>query len=247
MPKLPERSPGGSTIHRYTPRNRPLELARGEAPHAAELEAHVERHFGKITSVFHELISDLVHVDVHVIPPTGYRPQWTLFTTGMSGRAMKVPPSANGYELAELMIHLPPDWPVDTTPDAQVQETAESFWPIQVLKFLARFPHEYDTWLGFGHTVPNGDPAEPYAPGTALAGALLLPPLNVPEDARAVKLQDGRKVHLYTVHFLTPEEMSFKLNRGTDALLALFDEHKVSEVLDPKRASTVKRRLFGVF
>ena len=31
----------------------------------------------------------------------------------------------------------------------------ERFWPIQMLKFLARFPHEYKTWLGWGHTIPN--------------------------------------------------------------------------------------------
>ena len=53
------------------------------------------------------------------------------------------------------------------------------------LKQLARMPHEYDTWLWTGHTVPNFDPPEPYDESTSLCGALVMPPMLVPDAATA--------------------------------------------------------------
>jgi hypothetical protein len=66
----------------------------------------------------------------------------------------------------------------------------------------------------------------------------------VPEDARTVALADGRTVNLYVLHALYLEEMSLKLNKGTDALLDAFDGARVGEVLDAARPSSVKRKLF---
>lgn len=55
-----------------------------------EIEAHIERHVGKISMVFHEVLSDIVHIDIHQIPPTDDRPYWTLVTSGMSDLPMSV-------------------------------------------------------------------------------------------------------------------------------------------------------------
>mgnify|MGYP000664765674 CR=1 FL=1 len=50
-----------------------------------------EQHFADVfgfdpddTRVFHELMSDIVHIDVHIVPPDENRPFYLLFTTGMS-------------------------------------------------------------------------------------------------------------------------------------------------------------------
>ena len=76
----------------------------------------------------------------------------------------RVPEDAGAETRAELMIALPAEWKLA---DSQLEDE-RWYWPIRNLKALARLPHEYETWLGFGHTVPNGDPPEPYA---ARAGA----------------------------------------------------------------------------
>jgi hypothetical protein len=212
------------------------------------IASHFARHVGEPAHVFHELVSDIVHIDVHIVRPSPERNWWTLFTTGMSDLPMTVPADAGAYRFAELMIALPPEWQVDalgvTPPPADLERW---YWPIRWLKQLARLPHEYDTWLAFGHTIPNGDPPRPFAPQTQLCGWLLLPPITVPPEARSVALADGRAVNLYTLHALHPEEMQFKLDKGTDALLEAFDGAQVSEVLDVSRESSVKRKRLGLF
>gem|GEM_PF-6439728 len=41
--------------------------------------------------------------------------------------------------------------------------------------------------LGAGHTVPNGDPAEPYAANTQLCCALLAPPSIAPDGFETLR------------------------------------------------------------
>ncbi len=242
-----ERSPGGSDILRYEIRDRPwTPPAATEA--TQEIERHFSRFFGEAKTVFHELVSELVHIDVHVIEPRPERNWWTLFTTGMSDRPMTVPRGAEAFRFAELVLALPPEWRVDalrvTPPPADLERW---HWPIRWLKQLARFPHEHDTWLGSGHTMPNGDPPRPLAPDTSLCCWLLLPPITVPKEGWTVPLADGRTVCLYSLHALHLEEMSLKLKAGTDALLDEFERHHVAEVLDTARRSSVRKKLFGLF
>jgi hypothetical protein len=244
-----ERTPSGSPVYRHAaPPERTFTPAAEPAETREELEAHIARHFGEPDNVLHEILSELIHLDVHLIRPTPERDHWTLFTTGMSDRPMSTPQGASKYQYAELMLKLPSSWPVDllqVTPPPPDLEAM--YWPIRWLKQLARFPHEADTWLGFGHTLPNGDPPEPFVPETKLCAFLLLPPLGVPEDVQVAQLSDGRRVYLYVLHALHLEELNLKLNRGTDALLDAFDRAAVSEVLDLRRPSSVRRKLFGLF
>jgi hypothetical protein len=72
------------------------------------------------------------------------------------------------------MICLPPDWPLEIVSQKDVRH----YWPIYLLKMLARFPHQFNTWLWCGHTMPNGDPVEPYADNTQLCCALLMSPVR---------------------------------------------------------------------
>ena len=60
--------------------------------------------------VFHELISDQVHIDLHWVKPTAERPFHTLVTSGMSNLPMTTPPGAEEVRYAELSICLPADW-----------------------------------------------------------------------------------------------------------------------------------------
>jgi hypothetical protein len=159
----------------------------------------------------------------------------------MSARPMTVP-AGSGAPYAELVMGLPADWPLDE----ESWRDERHYWPVRTLKQLARLPHAYGTFLAPGHTIPNGDPPAPYAPGTELCCALIARPLTLPEGAEVLELADGR-VHFYAVVPLHHDEMELKLASGMDELVDRLDAAQVSEVLNAARPSSVRRKRFGLF
>lgn len=202
------------------------------------IEAHIERHIGKIDSVYHEIMSETVHIDVQVVPPTAEKNYYTLLTTGMSDLPMNVPDeleNADEFRYAELMISLPPDWPLQK--EALTDE--DHNWPVNALKFLARFPHEYDTFLTIGHSIPNGDPAAPIADNVNFIGFVIGPPLLVDDNFQQLKTPDGKIINFYALYPVYQEEMNVKLKKGIDKLAALFNKHQVTELVNVNRPCVV--------
>lgn len=232
-----EVSPGGSEIKRYDVRKPDPAPAGGDPDLIDGLTAHVQGHLDPDCEVFHELISDVVHIDLLHASPTDALPFHTLLTCGLSERPMAAPPELPEARYAELMLRLPPDWSLEH----EAFEDESSYWPLRLLKFLARFPHEYDTWIGYGHTIPHGDPPEPYAPDTDLCGTIVLPPLLGPTGFETADVA-GREVNLLGVVPIHAGEMDLKLEKETDALVDLLDKARLSELLDPGRKSVVRRR-----
>jgi Suppressor of fused protein (SUFU) len=236
-----EISAGGSRIYRHEPSDAEPELAHGDEELIEAVSDHVERHVGPIAQVFHELISPTVHLDVLRVDPTDERPWYTLVTCGMSAKPMQAPEPELAH--AELTLALPPDWPMEQ----EDWRDERHYWPVRLLKFLGRVPHEYDTWLGNGHTIPNDDPPEPYARGTRLCGAIVATPLLAPEAFRVLERPAG-PTRFYGVVPLHAAEMEFKLDQGADALYDRLADAGVSELVDPSRASTVEApRRRGLF
>ncbi|APZ94234.1 suppressor of fused domain protein [Fuerstiella marisgermanici] len=238
----PEEATDGTAIYRHEARERDFEPAIGNEKNIEAISNHIEAHVGPVEMVFHELISDMVHVDVHWVAPTKERNWHTLITSGMSDRAMIVPDELVHYEYAELMISLPPDWPLSQ----EAFEDENNYWPVRLLKGLARLPHEFDTWLGIGHTIPNGDPAEPYAENAAFSCALLMPPIETSEEFHELELDDGSVIHFYAIVPMYEAETNYKLNKGLEALIGRFEKHGVGEVVDTSRRDTCRKR-FGLF
>lgn len=56
-----------------------------------EISAHIEKHLGPVETVFHEVVSDTVHIDVHIVKPTVKFPFVRLVTSGMSDLPMTTP------------------------------------------------------------------------------------------------------------------------------------------------------------
>lgn len=233
-------SPGGSPILVHS-REKDFTPAQGES-HIEAISAHIERHLGPIAGVFHEIISDLVHIDVHVVPASEPFPFLRLVTSGMSDLPMTLPEGAPGSAYMELMVTLPADWPISD----DAFEDERNYWPVRLLKTLARLPHEYDTWLGFGHTIPNGHPAEPYAPGVGFDGAIVLPPVTAPEGFGTLQLDDARTIEFMSIVPLYPEEMDLKLKKDAEALLDRFDAKNIQDVIVPGRVNVARKR-FGFF
>jgi len=235
MSKPPEYSGSGAPILRHEDIERDWRPAtHAEDEWLERIEAHADRYLGEAQSVFHELLSDTVHIDVHVVRPTPERNYYTLYTTGMSALPMQTPEDATDYTYAELMICLPPDWPLL----GEQLEESDYYWPIGWLKTLARLPHDYNTWLGWGHTIPHGDPAMPIAEHTDMCAFMILPPLQVDEEFLTLDMEDGRQVHFYAVLPIYLEELEHKLEHGMDALLDKFEEYEVDEIFDPNRVNT---------
>src|SRR5262249_6607901 len=112
MADEPERSESGAPILRHQPRERQLEPAIGDGANIEKISAHIERPVGPVASVFHEILSDLVHVDIHLVAPANNRNFYTLVTSGMSDRPMTPPEECGEVRFAEIVCCLPPDWPL---------------------------------------------------------------------------------------------------------------------------------------
>jgi Suppressor of fused protein (SUFU) len=197
---------------------------------------HIERHLGPVESVFHELISDAVHLDVHWVKPTAARSFHLLVTSGMSDRPMKVPAELEAPRHIELVATLPERWAIGD----EAFRNENWYWPVRQLKTLARFPHKYDTWLGEGHTVANDDPPQPFAPSTRLCGAILLRPQQVPQAFHELRLGDGRTIRFLAVVPVHDKEMALKTRSGTEALLERFHQAGVTDVIEPTRPSVAR-------
>ncbi|MFZ5893346.1 MAG: suppressor of fused domain protein [Myxococcota bacterium] len=239
-----ERSIGGSRILRHAAADPPQGYAEMDSEAHNAIHEHLCTFVGEPANVFHELVSETVHIDVHIIPPSQDDNSYTLVTTGMSDLPMTAPAGAEDFRYAELLISLPSTWTPGLLWKADFSDES-IYWPIRLLKTLARFPHTYNTWLGYGHTIPNGDPPRPYADGTELCCALVMPAPTLPREFARLAVRPGKTISFYAVVPLYESEMRFKLNEGTDPLLErLFDE-SVTEFLDPKRPSVVRRSRFS--
>lgn len=233
-------TPGGSHVERH----------REEAPHreashdkifGREIERHLNGFLGVSDFVFHEIVSDRVHIDILQYAPNEGRRFWTLVTSGMSDLPMQVAadiPYGKELQYAELAISLPEDWvPRDAT--GQLDEKAlradAKGWPLRWLTYLARFPHKYGTWLAIGHSIPNGDPPTPVGDRTDMTGFVFAPPITWPQNSWRMETRKGVPLTFMAIYPLYPEEMAFKLERGSDALFDLLFGNAVTEIVDPWR------------
>jgi hypothetical protein len=242
-----ERTPGGSRVFRHQAQPRKWQ-APATTDGGAAVSAYLSPYLGEARTVLHEVLSDRIHLDVHIVPPTPERPSYVLYTSGMSDLPMETPVEARGMEYAELLISLPAEWPMPpnhVVVGGNHEPEPPGYWPIGYLKFLARIPHDYRTWLGPGHTIPNGDPPRNLAPDTGLCCWWLLAARQLPVESQIGTLPDGRRVHFLSVHALYESEMSFKLNEGSAALEDCYVRAGVSEVLDLKRPPFAPNRPLG--
>ena len=65
-----ERSASGAPVLRHQAQERGFQPARpGDERIRGAVEAHLEAHLGPTTSVWHEIVSELVHLDVYMWAP----------------------------------------------------------------------------------------------------------------------------------------------------------------------------------
>lgn len=231
MSQNQECSESGAPIYHHEIRQRELTPPQDQRKDHEQIRKHIHRTVGKVDTLFREMISDLVHVDIQFVAPDSHRPYWKLITAGMSERPMQTPEGLEEFKHAELAICLPADWPVSD----EAFKVEANYWPVRWLKILARLPHTCDTWLFVGHTIPNDDPPHPFAENTKYCGFLILKPLLLDEEFQTLQLKDGKAIHFLTLIPLYKEELDFKLNHGLDPLLERLAKVNISELMDLNR------------
>ena len=198
------------------------------------IEGHIQQYFGNFETVFHELSSPDIHVDICVVPPSEEHDYYTLVTMGMGAHRMNVPEELAEYKLerAELAIALPKDWKLKQ----EDMKDERWYWPIRLLKSLARLPIASDTWLGWGHTMDN---QEPFAPDTELCAAILTGPQGTEDGSEFCTLPGGEEINFYQVIPLYRDELEYKLAHDADALLDKMEG--ISFVVEPDRQDAITR------
>ena len=194
-------------------------------PYAQQINEHFTKNFPGRTDLVWQ---DRDGMQIHLLSPTQEEPYYVAYTVGMSANLMEMDNMAHnkqyGYlRTGELMMYLPADWPMagllakqDAEPDP------EACWPLRMLYRLACMPYKNKTWLGSGHSIPNGDPPRPLAPNTEFCGAVLFLPAekNGPKEVHPVPISVAKKVLLYVVCPVYQDEMDMKLQSGATFLEA---------------------------
>ena len=227
--KPEEKSPDGTVIRRYDAKEWRQAQAgfTGKAAEFAKAREEVYgRLFGDPASVSHEAIPLIPHIDVFVYD-RGHsgRKYCTLVTGGMSDLKMTLPAGAEEEPgRVELIMYC--------------AEPKQEY--VDTMRWLAHFPHSQNTWIGSGHTIPNGNPPAPFWGSSVLDTFLFLPTIVKRDAALPDELKlDGDPVHFLWLVPLTTPECNLKLTEGLSAILGLFDRNRMSHVFDPNRAGYV--------
>ena len=195
---------------------------------------HVQQHIGPIAAILRDEPADGMQIDLIIVAPQASRNCWTVITCGMSEQEMTVPDAMKGQMAprAELMMALPPDWPVGD----EEWNDQNNVWPAMLLKMLARMPHRSNGFVGPGSTAPNGQPPRPFAGNTRMSGAMLMPVSLAPESFGKVQI-DGAPLHFLAVLPIYLEELTLVMKQGPRALVSRFLAATQTEMLNVARRS----------
>lgn len=190
----------------------------------ASLFGPVERVYSAALSVFEPKI------DIHVYPPLPQsRSCYTLITSGMSDKPMYLPKDIakqhRRFARAEIIAYA-------HTPDPVF---------IELLRRVANYPFEQNTWIAPWHTIPNGTPPEPLFPGSELDTVGIAECVVEPDRTISTELKVSRApVTLLWLLPITSPEREYALANGFDKLLDVFVEKDLQIELDPKRQSLIR-------
>jgi tetratricopeptide (TPR) repeat protein len=198
------------------------------------LDNHIDQFFDfDDVVVWKDKRNDELRVDIYHIKPSESRDFHILITSGMSRLPMNVPSNANDFKYGELLAILPAEW--DLTQEGL--KNSNNYWPVLWLKNLARIPQQYNSWLCYGHSIPNGDPSKPIA-DTEFQGVVIMDSTTLPEDFLEVKV-GADTLYLYTVIPVYAEEMQYKIEHGIKALSQKMAEASIPDWIIPFRPSAL--------
>ena len=192
----------------------------------------IDSYYGNFDKVLPDTKSYDIHCNIAFVNPNEQNNFYTLVTMGMGAHEMKVPEKIleHSNNRAELVIQLPENWNIEHFEDYN------NYWPINMLKTIARLPINQFEWVGHGRIVPL---SRPVSDNCKFVGMLLI------KDDLVVDLGDKKKVDFYKVAPVYEEEINYRLEYGADALIDLFIENDIDPTLiDLKRKNACDKELY---
>lgn len=209
-----------------------IETAVANVEAAAAVLEHIREHIGPVDTVFHEIESETVAIDIHHVPPTPDRDCHTLITSGLSDQPM---PEGSGVRFAELVMCLPPDWPMDE----EALEDDASAWPLEMLRALGRLPCAHGVAFDFGFCTDNSTLPFDMAGDTGFSAVLLAPPVTVPDAFWCLEAVNGKVIDFFGIVMLYPLELDCARYQGVVALASAMDKLSVNELVHVGRKPAV--------
>jgi len=196
------------------------------------IENHLEKYFNTNDEiiVFDEKDSPDFHLDIYWIKPNKNRNFSILMSNGISSNSLNVP-NENISKYIELCILLPKEWELNN----ENWKKEENFWPIKLLKGIGRYPIKNNTWLGFGHTIPE----ENKIIGTEFIATILLKSKTLSLEFQEIKY-DNDVIELYLLFPLYYDELEYKKQNGVNKLLDLFTNENINDIINVKRKNVCK-------
>lgn len=188
-----------------------------------KVSVYIEQQYGESELVGHEMVSPDIHCDIVIVNPTEEQPYYKLVTMGAGAYQMNVPKELKSdvCNRAEYVIFLPEDWNLES-------DKIEDYWPIRMLKTVARLTVNTEDWLYYGHTVNLTDDGRPVAQNTKFNSCLLLVSKGKKQYVKPLKLGRGKKVAFYQLYPLYQEELEYKLENSYFDLWDKVDEEELN-------------------
>ena len=225
-----EVSPGGSKYIRHgdMKQSMPGLTEFSTLPYIETREAAYQQMFGRYAVVYDDDFPGLVpHIDVYVHEPSVGRDFYTLVTGGMSDLPMSCPTARLRTCRGE---------PRSCFTCRPIRNPSREY--VSFLRTSARFVFDYQTWLTWGHTIPNGDPPKPIFDGSPFVSVLFLFPLFKPDNQLAEQLVlDGDPVSFLWIVPLTHGRTALQNGARNRALQEAFNRARLPFVFNEKRAS----------
>lgn len=180
---------------------------------------HFTSHFGGKPKIFEGdigLEKIIPHFDMYYIPPSKLHPYYAVFTCGMGEHSMTT--RHDDLKYAELCLLLPPDWKI--TGFSQVDSVA--LQPFRSLMLGGRYPFQNRIFLADGHVVIIKDSSRSVNFSSELI-TRFSSAFGVKNSLNSIII-DNRKINVYGVVQLFPEELNFKIAVGSDQLLNKFKD-----------------------
>ena len=188
-----------------------------------KISEYIEQQYGEIELVAHEMESSDIHCDIAIVSPSEEQPYYKLVTMGAGAYKMNIPKGLKSdvCDRAEYVIFLPCDWKLKS-------DKEEDYWPLRMLKKVARLPIGTDDWLCYSHTVELTDDGSPVAANTKFNSCVLLVSKAKNQYVKPFNLGRGKKVAFYQLYPLYKEELEYKLEHSFYDLMDIVAEEELN-------------------
>lgn len=202
-----------------------------------QLEQFIKNKYGEYTSVYHELYSPDIHLDILIVPPSKKDNYYKLITKGMGAYKMNVPQQLKDCDIdrAELVIYLPPDWNFNQK---------DNSWIISLLKVIARTPIFENGWIGYGQTFSQTiEGTMPYSSNTGFSNAILFNSNDYLKNKNELYIPTKGKINFFQVVPIYREEMIFAKLYGAKELTKVLSKESSQPIVHNFRKNCCEKEI----